>query len=212
MTAKLLIDHLLLEMPQFRLQKPTTALTITCRSWIWHKPPFDLMATAHIQEEDKTFKVRAKIPEADQKEIMGFYKNFWQQRPNLLQKYQPQLLELEQAAREKAMNWWNRQNNQSMARVETIKTGVTPSHFVKYLDGYKYVWIKSTHNPSDTAETLGAFMDQRMPGEKLVRIDQQEKIRNTRTSSLYVLVTPAQLQQLNRKIIELNRAKVARRL
>jgi hypothetical protein len=200
-------------MPQFRLNKPHYKKINVTTSVDSRDMTFDLVARAYTDKFN--VEVTAKIADAD-RELL---KKLWDQpgwepweraRNQVLAKYRPQVVELEKQAHKKAQDWLA--GHQFMDRIETIVTGVVPARLVKHLTGFKYVWVQGDMDPSEAAETLGALVNQREPAEQLIRLNHRTENQYGDNSSIYVLVTPEQRLLLNRKLIELNRAKVAKKL
>lgn len=238
MLAKEIIDNLLIEMPQFKLTsgnpdedaRQGDHPELFATAYIEDNYPFKLTATATVTLPDgrqKSFRETGSMTQDDITFLDAAnphsitistagdrtLEKFRTRRTQLSNKYRDTLEGMVDNVREKVKAWWmaNVIPLKHMPRVKTVETGLHLAKVVPLLAelGLKYVWVKSTDRPQAASETVAAFTAQKdRPDEELVKLVHS----NDTEAAVYTYITQEEWAQLERKIIELNRAKVGRRL
>jgi hypothetical protein len=206
-------------------------LSISRHRGIGRAYPFDCFVKIRAKLADgrrKYFEARCHLEPADRVQLSKllnelkkseFVSTDWVKlRNELVEKYSKELDALEIGLVRKADEWVQLQSSEIclMPMIEHIVTGTFPTNMVKHLHSIdaKFVWVRSSQCPSESSETLAAFVLSKEDDETLVRLDQYRRVPGTMAhgSSIYVLVTPESRVKLDTKLVELGRARVKRAL
>ena len=218
--AEALVDQILMEMPQYLLRDPDkSAEPAIDDKVIYHFLGRRIFITSHVRLPDgRKREFSTTIPLTD--EDMALFKGndadmdprFKSAGSAIKDKYKDMADQVAKSIHGQAAAWVKKNFTPivQVPRVDQVVTNITPlQSLFPALDeiGIKYAWVRANDDPGTTPELLSGLKDQQGPGEKLVKLVRIAKHQGT-SSAIYALVSPSELAQLNRKIIELNREQI----